>query len=343
MHEPYEIKIDEILVRSTYRPSIAVAQKYASPNLRVLLAGDSAHQNIPTGGYGMNMGIGDAYDIGWKLAAVIKGYGQKGLLVSYEEERRPVALMNVERSGVHMAVHAAIQGFLGENPKELDSGSSKALEIRQAIHEHYQANDGENTDLGIEMGYRYKSVICAPDPAVEEPGWEPHTYTPTTWPGSRAPHVFLTDGTAIFDHYGRDYTLVEFCDKNDSDRGAKLIVEAALALDIPLKHTRFTGEDHAHAIWERSLVLVRPDGHVSWRGNSIAYRSTAYQVMEVSAGYHYNKELMESGAALDHTSKEGAIKSIAYSSNAPATFTMTEKMTTQDASYNLNKMGSFQK
>jgi len=63
----YEIKIDQILVRSTYRPIIAVARSYTALNGRLFLAGDAAHQNIPTGGYGMNMGIADAYDLGWKV------------------------------------------------------------------------------------------------------------------------------------------------------------------------------------------------------------------------------------------------------------------------------------
>ena len=58
------------------------------------------------GGYGMNMGVGDAFDIGWKLAAVINGYGGQFLLQSYNDERRPVALRNVDRSGQHYSVHA---------------------------------------------------------------------------------------------------------------------------------------------------------------------------------------------------------------------------------------------
>lgn len=67
MGEKYEITIDEILVRSTYRPNIAVSRNYSALNGQVFFAGDSAHQNIPTGGYGMNMGIADAYDLGWKV------------------------------------------------------------------------------------------------------------------------------------------------------------------------------------------------------------------------------------------------------------------------------------
>jgi FAD-dependent monooxygenase len=343
MYEPYEIKIDEILVRSTYRPSLAVAEKYAGPNYRVLLAGDAAHQNIPTGGYGMNMGLGDAYDIGWKLAAVIKGYGQKGLLVSYEEERRPVALMNVERSGVHMAVHAKIPEILGDNANELDEDSDKGREIRKAIHDHYQANDGENTDLGIEMGYRYNSVICIPDTTAKEPIWTAHDYAPTTWPGSRPPHVFLKDGTAIFDLYGDQYTLVEFCDDKILDRGGSFLVEAAKALEVPLKHIRLTNEGHARSLWEKPLVLIRPDGHVSWRGDSVDHRSTAYKIVEVAVGYHYgNLESLKGTEPAGTAIPTANTQTTPYASKVPAMFTSADKMRIQEDEYKLDKMGDFQ-
>ncbi|KAJ2902437.1 hypothetical protein MKZ38_000566 [Zalerion maritima] len=205
MHEPYPIKIDEILVRSTYGPSIAVARNFAGPQLRVFFAGDSAHQNIPTGGYGMNTGLGGAFDIGWKLAAVINGWGRRGSLLSYEEERRPVSLTNVERE---------------QQPRRRDR--KEWQKVKDAVHKHYQENDGENKDLGIEMGYRYKStVVFSPEDdvgelrggeGVEEPKQDPHVYYPTMWPGSRAPHVFLKDGSSIFDHLGKEFTLVEFVD-----------------------------------------------------------------------------------------------------------------------------------
>ena len=88
----------------------------------MFLAGDLAYQNIPTGGYGMNMGIGDAFDFGWKLAAVINGQGGNGLLVAYEAERRPVALRNVEHSGVHFKMHHDLESIIaGQDPKRVDA------------------------------------------------------------------------------------------------------------------------------------------------------------------------------------------------------------------------------
>src|SRR4051794_5101487 len=96
-----DIEIDEILVTSIWRPNIFLADKYAAPTSRIFISGDAAHQNIPTGGYGMNTAVGDSFDIGWKIAAVLDGHGGQYLLDSYEAERRPVAARNIERSGVH--------------------------------------------------------------------------------------------------------------------------------------------------------------------------------------------------------------------------------------------------
>ncbi|CAG9988752.1 unnamed protein product [Clonostachys byssicola] len=286
LHEPYKIRIDEVLVRSTFRPSIAVANSFASPNLRIFFAGDSAHQNIPTGGYGMNTGLGDAFDIGWKLAAVINGHAHSGLLKTYETERKPIAYQNVQRSGVHMGVHLKAVQLLGDRPELIESSSPEGVSLRKALSQHYNENDGENRDMGIEMGYRYDSPVCLPDSTSTKPGWEPRGYLPTTWPGSRAPHVILSDKSSIFDHLGPFFTLVEFQDKEAEHSRSRWFIIAANALNIPLKLTQLRGEALAEKIWERPLVLVRPDGHVAWRGYRVDTLSQASGILEAVLGYH---------------------------------------------------------
>ncbi|KAH6955737.1 putative monooxygenase, partial [Ilyonectria sp. MPI-CAGE-AT-0026] len=285
IYGPYKFKIDKILVRSSYRPSIAVARSFISQHGHAYLAGDAAHQNIPTGGYGMNTGLGDAFDIGWKLGAVVNGYGRDGLLKSYEVERRPVSIVNVERSGVHMKVHMEAAKLSETGIREISQGTEKGKALKEQLHQHYQENRGENTDFGIEMDYRYRSAVCIPDETATEPKWVPNSYCPSTWPGSRAPHVFLTDGSAVFDFLGEVFTLVEFRDTDQPTPGTGMLIEAANALGIPLKHVYFVGEDHAAKLWERSLVIVRPDFHVGWRGNSLKYHSEAYKILETLAGY----------------------------------------------------------
>ncbi|KAK3678477.1 hypothetical protein LTR78_001774 [Recurvomyces mirabilis] len=287
MNDPYPVKIDRVLVRSTWRPVIAVTKSWSGPHCRVLLAGDAAHQNIPTGGYGMNMGIADAFDLGWKLAAVVNKSGGTDLLRSYELERKPVAERNVARSGDHFKTHADLQTLLtrdGSDPNHVDEDTEKARETRVKVDEHYQEHDGENKDFGIEMGYRYKSHIIVPDkdsPPLAEPEWKPSAYTPTTWPGGRPPHLFLSHGGALFDELGKDWTLLTF---DDNAPGEEHLVTAASKLSIPLKIVSLSHEALAKRLYERNLVLLRPDQHVAWRANSLGTEDEAQSVWNVVTG-----------------------------------------------------------
>ena len=264
---PYPIKIDKVLVVSSWRPSICIVDHYRSSGGRVFLSGDSAHQNIPTGGYGMNTALGDSFDIGWKLSAVLAGWGGQHLLDSYELERKPVAMRNIEHSGVHWEVHAAYWGWVRESEEGLIAARTEAGDkFRKRIANHVTELDGENKDQGIELGYRCNgSPVVVPDTEVEEPMWEKRSYVPSTWPGSRVPHVYLKDGkTSIFDLFGNRFTLVDF-----TAHGIFIAVfdEAARNLKIPLKLVHLPSESRVRKIWERDAVLVRPDDHVAWRAS----------------------------------------------------------------------------
>ncbi|KIW78347.1 hypothetical protein Z517_08182 [Fonsecaea pedrosoi CBS 271.37] len=327
LYENYPIKIDEILVRSTWRPNIAIARKWTGPHYRVFIAGDAAHQNIPTGGYGMNTGIGDAYDLGWKLAAVIKGYAGKGLLQSYEEDRRPIAMRNIEHSGRHFRVHGQMREIFGDgDPRRIDQDTPEGRDLRQRLIDHYQTNDGENKDIGIEMGYRYKSRVIITDHTEKEPEWVVSRYTPSTWPGARPPHIFLSDSTPIFDHFGKDWTLLCF---TDQDCGYKILTDAASRWSIPLKYVNLAGEELAQRLYEKALVLVRPDGHVAWRGDEVHDRKEAEMIWSTVVG----KSGSEEKIGID---MKAAVK--------PAeAFTTTVGLTTQVSTFEMEKMGEFQR
>lgn len=282
MYDDFYIEIDEILVRSVWRPCIAVTETWHSPNYRIFLAGDSAHQTIPTGGYGMNMGIGDAFDLGWKFAAVINGEGGDGLLASYEPERRPVALHSVDHSGVHFKVHQDVESIIaGHDPKQVDAATSEGVALREAIHQHYQLHDGENKDLGIEMGYRYNSFVIMREFDEVEPAFDPHRFVPTTWPGGRAPSLFLSNGTAIYDMFGKYWTLLNF---STIDSGATYMIDAAKRLNIKLTLLNLSAEAHARRIYEKPLVLIRPDQHVAWRAQSVESLNAALKILETVTG-----------------------------------------------------------
>ncbi|KAL2837115.1 FAD binding domain-containing protein [Aspergillus pseudoustus] len=267
---PVDIEVDEILLYNVWTPNLAVADSYSTEKGRVFLAGDSAHQNVPTGGYGMNTGVGDAFDISWKLAAVINGYGGDHLLKSYNLERRPVAVRNVERSMVHASVHQQYTEWVTEKgPDSILSDSKEAQELKSEIRNLVQENDGENKDHGIELGYRFPhspiiiSEVTAAEDEAEE--WPAREYIPSTAPGGRAPHVFLRDGTtSIFDLYGKGFTIIDF---TRLGRHSEAFKQAASEFGIPLKVVHLPNEPHVRDVWKCTVALLRPDGFVSWRSN----------------------------------------------------------------------------
>ena len=224
----------EILVANPWFTHLLLAERYQGG--RVFLAGDAAHQYIPTGGYGMNTGIGDAVDLGWKLAATLKGFAAPGLLDSYEGERRPVGYRNRLASERHTGVRLKIAELYQSEPDPDALGRAIAA-----------LGNAENESWGIEFGYRYDGVEG-----------DPVRYEPTTAPGARLPSVFLADGSALYDHLGPWFTLLRFGDADPSS----LIDEAPVPLEIVN-----VAEARLAPIYRAKLVLVRPDTHVAWRGN----------------------------------------------------------------------------
>ena len=237
----------EIVVCNSWWPNLLVADSYGEG--RVWLAGDAVHQYIPTGAYGMNTGIGDAFDLGWKLAAVLGGTGGDKLLESYGHERRPVGLANCAGSARHNGVRA-LNGALYSAVLSTD-------DMARQISAH---GNRENESFGLEMGYSYHASPIVLTSPTEAPSADPVTYVPTTLPGSRLPSVYLTDGSNLHDHLGPWFTLLCVADCD-----AKSFAEAASALGIPLKIARVDVSAHA-ALYQGPALLVRPDQHIAWRG-----------------------------------------------------------------------------
>jgi len=275
----------------------------------------------------MNMGIADAYDLGWKLAAVINGQAGEELLKSYELERRPVALRNVERSGVHYSVHDQLKEFLSVgDPHVVDADTDEGRALRAKIHEHYQTHDGENKDFGIEMGYRYVSPVIVPEKDGKEPEWTPSRYVPTTWPGARPPHLFLSDGTAIFDKLGKDWTLFTF---SDDDNGQQLLLDAAKSLSVPVVHVNLSGEELAKKLYEKNLVLVRPDEHVAWRADKLDSPEEAKSILSTVTGRLTPEISTTSHFQLSEKPKEA--------------FSATVGLGTHVREFEMERMGDFQR
>ncbi len=230
---------------------------------RVFIAGDAAHLVIPTGGLGMNTGVGDAIDISWKLAATLKGWGGSKLLPSYEAERRPVGAINVKASGGgtagRMKWRAAYRPNIEEDTPDGRAALANLLDIaRDEAPKSFRV-------IGAELGYRYAAspVICdepgGPEPNIED-------YLPTSWPGARLPHVWLEPGkVSVHDRIADGFTLLRVGEDKADASGLRTALGATGApfsvLDIDSKAAR--------RVYGFDYLLVRPDLHVVWRGNSL--------------------------------------------------------------------------
>ena len=226
---------------------------------RVFLAGDAVHQLSPTGALGMNTGIGDAVDLGWKLAAVVQGWGGPNLLASYDAERQPVGLRNV---GIATDMYQNNENF-GGTTADLERDDAATHELRKRLGAELERVVGrEFRTIGAQLGYRYEaSPICVADgtPAPPDPM---ETYVPTARPGSRAPHAWLANGRSTLDLFGRGFALLRFAEGIDTTG----LHEGAAKRGVPLSEVAID-DPAAASLYERGLVLVRPDGHVAWRGD----------------------------------------------------------------------------
>jgi 2-polyprenyl-6-methoxyphenol hydroxylase-like FAD-dependent oxidoreductase len=249
----------EMLYVGEWQQNLLLADHYGAG--RVFLAGDAVHLMIPTGGLGMNTGIGDAIDLSWKLQATLAGWGGANLLASYEIERRQVG---------DRAVGASRYASLGRRKWR----SQFRPDIRDASPEGQATRDNlarvadveqrkTNEMIGAELGYRYVGSPIIRD----EPGGPEHLlreYVPTTWPGVRLPHVWLEPERSVHDAIGEGYTLLRLGRTRADTRGLETAMRATGAPFEVLTIDRTSPRD----VYGRDLILVRPDLHVAWRGNS---------------------------------------------------------------------------
>jgi hypothetical protein len=227
----------------------------------VFLAGDAVHQHSPAGGFGMNTGMGDAFDLGWKLAAMIEGWGGPGLLDSYQAERRPVA-QNV----VAVATENAGTSYQVENLSAIKDDTPNGLAARQALKDRIlHEKPSQFISDGIALGYRYANSPIVVLDGSPLPGDSVANYSPTTYPGSRAPHAWISDGKSMLDLFGKGFVLLTF---GVSIEELSEFQDAAGQRGVPLEIISIDDDDIAK-LYQRRLVLVRPDGHVAWRSDGI--------------------------------------------------------------------------
>jgi 2-polyprenyl-6-methoxyphenol hydroxylase-like FAD-dependent oxidoreductase len=254
--EDFEFKV--ISVMPWIRRQL-VADSYGTS--RVVIAGDAAHLTSPTGGFGMNMGIQDSVDLGWKLQAVVDGWGGPHLIASYEIERRPVAIRNVNEATNNLKLMLTPREKL--SPLVFESGK-EGDQARKEFGDAYTAMmKREWYTNGIHLGFRYEgSPIIVPD-GTPEPEDTVSTYEQVARPGHRAPHVWLSPNRSTLDLFGRGFILLRF----DPRVPVEGIISAAKLGGIPFEVIDIDNAE-ARTLYATKLVLVRPDGHVAWRDDA---------------------------------------------------------------------------
>jgi len=247
----------EILSRDEWTAQRLIADRYR--DRRIFLAGDACHLHPPFGGYGMNMGIGDAVDLGWKLAAVLAGWGGPRLLDSYAAERRPVHEMVMDEAVTN---HKLLPKHLWRDGLEDESeeGARRRAEVGAVIE---AGKAREFKTLGTVLGYHYSGSPIVVDDGTAPPPRDPMTYTPSAHPGCLAPHAWLDDGVSLYDRFGGGFTLLD-----TSGGGAhEALRRAAERRGLPLTTVSLPRPDLA-ALYGARYALIRPDQHVAWRGDA---------------------------------------------------------------------------
>jgi 2-polyprenyl-6-methoxyphenol hydroxylase-like FAD-dependent oxidoreductase len=238
-----------------------VADRYR--DRRVFLAGDAAHQNSPTGGLGLHTGLADAVDLGWKLVATLEGWGGPGLLDSYEIERKAVAFDNVRASTAEFHILADLPTG-PEIAADTPAGAAQRQRFAEAFRSTGEVTSSFYTE-NLRMGYCYEpSPIVIPD-GTTRPPVTTQDFVPVARPGTRAPHAWIAEGRSTLDLFGKGFVLLRL---GKEPPAVDAVVEAAAQRSVPLRVVDLADAAIAE-LYERKLVLVRPDGHVAWRGDAV--------------------------------------------------------------------------
>jgi 2-polyprenyl-6-methoxyphenol hydroxylase-like FAD-dependent oxidoreductase len=268
----------EVLGTDAWTSQTLLSDRFSSE--RVLLCGDAAHLNPPWGGHGFNTGIGDAVNAGWKLAAVLAGWGGPALLESYEEERKPVAERTVALAGRHSALLSpdfADPILLEASPAGARARAAAGREIQRKKYDEFHG-------LGLVLGYEYEasSIVCKERrPTLSGDGatriGDVSTYVPSAEPGHRLPHAWVGPSESLYDRLGPWFTALRV-GATDPSR----LVAAARHHGVPMKVEDLRGEG---LDFGAPMVVVRPDQHVVWRGDVGASGDDVLDhVLEVAQG-----------------------------------------------------------
>ena len=232
------------------------------------IAGDAAHIWVPYAGYGMNAGIADAMNLSWLLAAHLNGWAPASILDAYEAERWPITSQVSRFAMSHAEAEIRRRGAIPDDIEE--AGANGEAARREVGHLTYEINVQQYACAGLNFGSYYdRSPIIAYDGA-EHPAYTMSSYTPSTVPGCRTPHLWCGDGRSLYDAMGPEFTLLRF----DPAIDVAPLEAAARTRGMPLKLLDMQRQ-MAAIFYGDGLVLSRPDQHVAWRGDTLPTNTLA--------------------------------------------------------------------
>jgi FAD binding domain len=220
---------------------------------------------------GYNTSIDDAVNLGWKLAAVVHGWAPESLLHTYFEERHPIAKRNTQFARL-MAESIGRMPISASLEQDTPEGEQARVALANAVHAHAHA---EFNIPGLQLGLRYQSRIVAHE-SGEPPPDLPNVYVPSGFAGCRAPFVKLDNGAWLPDLFGPEFTVLALGPQAQES----VWLDAARALTLPVRVVHQPSAP-ARALYGADWVLIRPDHHVAWRGNSA---SQASEVLALATG-----------------------------------------------------------
>jgi len=226
------------------------------------IAGDAAHIWVPYAGFGMNAGIADAMNLSWLLAAHLNGWAPESILDAYEAERWPITSQVSRFAMSHAEAEIRRRGAV---PDHIEDAGPEGEQARAEVGRlAYEINVQQYACAGLNFGTYYdRSPIIAYD-GTEQPAYTMDSYTPSTVPGCRTPHLWREDGGSLYDAMGPEFTLLRM----DTALDVTAFERAARNRNVPLKVLDVVSPE-ATAFRSSGLVLSRPDQHVAWRGDTL--------------------------------------------------------------------------
>jgi 2-polyprenyl-6-methoxyphenol hydroxylase-like FAD-dependent oxidoreductase len=245
---------------------VAVAERYQ--DRRIFIAGDAAHSHPPYGGFGLNSGLEDATNLGWKLAATLQGWGGEGLLASYGEERRPIFHETAE-DFIAGVIRADAEFLARYSPERNLAEFEEAWTSRRGgLGERYRS---------YEPHYEGSPVVLGP------PGARSSAHGVQSLAARIGHHLApapLSSGKNVFEALGPGFTLLAL---GVDDAVVAAFAEAARVLTIPLTVVRDSPRDGREA-YGASLILVRPDQYIAWAGDSVPGNAEAVLAKAIGRG-----------------------------------------------------------